>query len=129
MSLLVQAEADLAVTLEAPGDFGNPVTVTDPDGFQGTEQLHGRTTDIGQLIDPDTGQGVSGRHASCTLRMASLTAAGFTSLPVGIADATGKPWLVAFAGVSTPLQTYKVSQSRPDRALGVVVMILEAWNG
>ncbi len=129
MSLRVQAEADLAVTLEASGDFGEPFVLTDPAGFESATQLYGAVGDIGQVIDPDTGQAVSGRHATLTARIATLTAAGYTSLPEGIADASSPPWLAAFAGVSTVSQTYKVKASMPDRTLGVVTMVLEFWNG
>ena len=128
MSLRVQAEADLAVTLEASSDFGDPFTLTDPAGFASATQLYGRVGDIGQLVDPDTGQAVSGRHATLVARLATLTAAGYSDLPEGIADETSAPWLATFAGVSTPAQTYKVKTSFPDRSLGVVTMLLEFWN-
>ena len=129
MSLRVQAEADLAVTLEAPGDFGEPFTLTDPADFESATQLYGTVGDIGFLIDPDTGQGVSGRHATLTLRISTILAAGYPGLPEGIADKALKPWLVEFAGIATPAQKFKVMQSFPDRTLGVVTMSLEFWNG
>jgi len=128
MSLRVQAEADLAVTLEASTDFGEPFTLTDPSDFASATQLYGAVGDIGQVLDPDTGQAVSARHATLTARIATLTAAGYTTLPEGKADAGVKPWRVDFAGVSTASQRYKVVQSFPDRTLGVVTMILAFWN-
>ena len=115
MSLRAQAEADLQSTFETDSGFGVPVTVTDPDGFTGTEQLYGNTGDIGEVIDPDLGIAVSGRLAHVTLRLSSLMAAGFTDMPRGIAEASVKPWIVSFAGPSTPALTYKVKSSRPDR--------------
>ena len=124
MSLRAQAEADLAVTLEALTDFGEPFTLTDPSGFASATQLYGAVGDIGMLLDPDTGQAMSGRHATLTARISTLTAAGYTTLPEGKADAATKPWLADFAGVSTASQRYKVAQSFPDRTLGVVTMIL-----
>jgi hypothetical protein len=127
MSLTAQAEADLAVTLEAASDFGTVVTLTDPAGFTGTATIRGRVGDVGQVLDPDTGQAVTARHATCTLRLTSLTAAGFSSIPVAVADESLKPWLVAFATPSAPLQTYKVKQAHPDRTLGVVTMVLEFY--
>lgn len=128
MSLRAQAEADLAVTLEAQTDFGEPFTLTDPSGFASATQLYGATSDIGQVLDPDTGQAVSGRHATLVARESTLTAAGYTALPEGVADANSKPWLVDFAGVSTASQRYKVVQSFPDRTLGVVTLVLAFWN-
>ena len=126
---MTQAEADLAVTLESPGDFGQPFTLTDPAGFESATQLYGNPADIGQTIDPETGLPIAGRHVSMSVRISTLTAAGYASpLPVGIADALLKPWRVTFVGTSTGSQRYKVASSMPDRKLGLVTLILEAWN-
>lgn len=128
MGLLSQAEADLAVTLEAPGDFGTAVTLTDPSGFSGNVQMYGMVADIEQMADPDTGVSVTARHASCVLRITSLTSSGFTWLPVSVPDAASKPWRVSFASIHDPaVIEYKVKESRPDRALGVVSLILEFY--
>lgn len=128
MGLRAQAEADLSTTLEAPEGFGDPFTLTDPGGFASATQLYGRTADIGATIDVDTGQPVTGRQATLTARISTLLAAGYSGLPVAVAGATGRPWLVSFAGPSSPAQLYKVKESRPDRALGVVTLILEFWK-
>jgi len=128
MSLRTQAELDLATVLEASSDFGHPFTLTDPAGFSSGVQLYGATGDIGQLIDPETGQAVTGRHAALTVRMASLTANGYSSFPVSVADAAGLPWVVEFAGVSTAAQKYKVKQAWPDKTLGIITMVLELWT-
>ena len=120
------AETDLATILEdGVFGFGWPVSVTDPSGTVGA--LTGYSTDISQLIDPDTGVAVSGRLASVALRMSSLTVAGL-GLPQGIADAASKPWLVTFDDINGAAHTFKVVQSNPDRALGVVVCLLEAYE-
>jgi len=121
------AEADLAFTLEdeATG-FGWPITVTDPAGTSSTG-LIGQSDDIAQLIDPDTGQAVSGRLASVGLRISSLTAQSL-GLPEAIADETSKPWVVKFDDINGVAHTFKVQDSNPDRALGVVVCVLEAYK-
>lgn len=126
MSLRELAEQDLAVVLENGSDFGWPITVTDPDGLSGS--LTGSSTDIAQVIDPDTGEAVSGRMAAVTLRISSLTAAGL-GLPVAIADSTGLPWRVTFDDINGTPYTFLVAQSNPDRALGVVTCILRIYNG
>lgn len=125
MSLRVQAEADLSFMLEdgATG-FGWPITVTDPAGTVGN--LTGFATDIAQAIDPDTGVAVSGRIASVALRISSLTAEGL-GLPVGIADASSKPWVVQFDDINGNSYTFKVIESNPDRALGLVTCMLEKY--
>lgn len=127
MSLRTLAESDLAVTLEdREAGFGWPITVTDPDGLSGS--LTGSSTDIAQVIDPDTGEAVSGRLATVTIRMSSLFAQGL-ALPVGIADTTLKPWLVSFDDINGTAHTFKVVQSNPDRTLGQITCILGLYGG
>jgi hypothetical protein len=124
MGVREQAEADLAVTLEAPGDFGVPIVLRDPTGFDcGGQPIYGQSGDIGLLIDPDTGLAVTGRSAHVAVRISTLTHAGYTTLPRAIPDAGSSPWLVTFSG-----QTFKVKEARPDRTLGIVTMIVEFWR-
>jgi hypothetical protein len=119
------AEQDLGLIVEdSVTGFGWDITLTDTAGFTGT--FTGFSDDIGQVIDPDTGEAVSGRLASIALRISTLLAAGFT-LPEGIADASLKPWLVAFDDINGNPYTFKVQQSNPDRALGLVTCLLEAY--
>lgn len=126
MSLRQLAEADLGVILEdgATG-FGWPITITDPAGNTGT--LTGFSDDIAQIIDPDTGQAVSGRLASVALRISSLALEGLT-LPRGIADAGSKPWVIEFDDINGNAFKFKVSESNPDRALGLVTCLLELYQ-
>ena len=128
MSLRVQAEADLAVTVEAPGDFGLVFTLTDPAGFTSVTPLYGSSADVGVTVDPDTGLAVSARRATLTARRSSIEAAGYASLPEGTADGAVKPWIVNFAGPGSPTRAYIVKRSWPDRALGVLTMTLELYR-
>lgn len=131
MGLREIAEADLAVTLEdGAHGFGWPVVVTAPDGTATAEgELYGQTDDIAQVIDPDTGQPVSGRLASVVLRISSLTAAlPGQGLPRNVPDRTRRPWVVRFLDINGAAHVFKVRRSAPDRALGVVVCILEAYS-
>ncbi len=126
MGLRQIAEADLGLILEDNiTGFGFSIIVTDPSGT--VRPLTGFSDDIAQIIDPDTGQAVSGRLASVALRISSLTAAGL-GLPVGIADAAIKPWLVEFDDINGNPFKFKVAQSNPDRALGMVILILELYQ-
>ena len=125
MSLRELAEADLGVILgDNTAGFGWPITVTDPEDRSAV--LVGFTNDIGQLIDPDTGVAVSGRQASIALRMTSLLAAGL-GLPKNIAAVDRKPWRIAFDDVVGETHRFKVIESMPDRALGVVTCLLELY--
>lgn len=125
MGLRDLAQSDLGAILEdkATG-FGWDISVTDPSG--NTQALVGFSDDIAQIIDPDTGTAVSGRLASVSIRISSLIAAGL-SLPQGIADAGSKPWIIGFNDINGNPYTFKVSQSNPDRALGLVVCLLENY--
>lgn len=126
MSLRQLAETDLGLILEdSSTGFGWSITVTDPAGTSRT--LTGFSDDIAQIIDPDTGQAVSGRLASVALRTSSLIAAGL-SLPRGIADSGSKPWVIEFDDINGSAYKFKVSQSNPDRALGLVTCLLELYE-
>jgi hypothetical protein len=117
MGLREIAEQDLGAIIEDDvHGFGWTISVTDPAGVN-VPDLVGFSDDIAQLIDPDTGQAVSGRLASC---------AGL-GLPQGVADAGIKPWLVAFLDINGNAYTFKVAQSNPDRALGIVTCVLETY--
>ena len=127
MGLRDQAERDLGFILEdSATGFGWPITLTTPNGSQST--FTGFSDDIAQAIDPDTGQAVSGRYASAALRLSSLYLAGF-SLPQGIADASSAPWLVTFNDINgLGPYVFKVQESNPDRALGIVTLLLESFE-
>ncbi len=126
MGLRETAEADLAHILEdKTAGFGWDITVTDPAGT--SVLLVGYSNDIGMSIDPDTGVAVSGRRASVALRISSLTTAGL-GIPKGIIDATSKPWRVTFNDIEGTSHTFKVQESHPDRALGVVTCLLELYK-
>lgn len=126
MNLRQLAEADLGGILEdSATGFGWSISLTDPAGT--VAALTGFSDDIAQLIDPETGQAISGRLASVALRISSITLAGL-GLPRGIADSTVKPWLVSFNDINGNAYTFKVMQSNPDRALGLVTLVLEAYR-
>ncbi len=126
MSLRLIAEQDLGLILEdTTTGFGYPITITDPNGIVGA--LTGFSDDIAQVIDPDTGEAVSGRLASISVRIALLTANGL-GLPQGIADAGIKPWIVEFDDINGNPHKFKVSQSNPDRAAGLVTCLLELYE-
>lgn len=118
------AEADLANILEdGIAGFGWPITVTAPSGAVAT--LTGFSDDIGLTIDPDTGQAVSGRTASIAIRISTLLQFAGMTIPEGIADSAKKPWIVEFSDINGVPCKFKVFRSLPDRALGIVVCVLE----
>lgn len=123
------AEADNRRILgDTDTGFAWLITITAPDGTVSVD-LTGFSDDISQLIDPDTGQAVSGRLISIAVNIgAFLIALPGKGLPVGIADATSKPWLVTFDDINGNAYTFKVLQSNPDRMMGGFVCLLEFYE-
>jgi hypothetical protein len=125
MSLRTVAESDLSFILEdGVYGFGWPITLIDT--LDVAVAYTGFSNDIALAIDPDTGQLVSGRNASVALRLSSIAEAG-QSIPQGIANANSKPWRVIFDDINGNSYTFKVQQSNPDRALGIVTCLLENY--
>lgn len=126
MGLREQISTDIKNILEdIDTGFGWAVTIIDPDGVSG--DLTGYSNDIAQTIDPDTGVAVSGRTASIAVHFSSLSAVGL-GLPEGVSDSSLKPWIVEFNDIAGDSYTFKVSESIPDRAAGVVVCLLEVYD-
>ena len=126
MGLRQTAEIDFGTIVEDDvTGFGWPIKGSNPAGV--SETITGLSDDISQIIDPDTGQAVSGRLASVALRISALTSARL-DLPQGIADAGTKPWIIEFDDINGNPYKFKVSQSNPDRALGLVVCLLELYK-
>jgi hypothetical protein len=115
----------LAILEDSDSGFGWPIVVTDPDGS--TYRLTGFSQDIGQVIDPDTGQAVSGRLASVALPIARLEASGL-ELPREIPDKTKKPWIITFDNILGASRSFTVRETLPDTTIGVVVCILEFYS-
>jgi len=119
------AEADLAFIIEDADAFGWAITVTDPS--DASADLVGASGDISELIDPETGQLVSGRRAHVSLRLSSLVAAGL-GIPEAVSDKASKPWRVTFDDIGGTSHTFKIAEARPDRTIGLVVCLLESYQ-
>lgn len=107
--------------------FSWDVTITAPDGTTTAEPLKGFSNDIEQLIDPETGMAVTGRLASVALRIGHLAENGF-AIPSGTLDSTSEVWLVQFLDINGEAHTFHVQKSNPDRALGLVTLLLGAYG-
>lgn len=126
MGLRELAQSDLKAILEDDvSGNGHPITVTDPSNV--SVPMKGYSTDIGQVIDPETGGLISGRLASVVLVMSSLFEAGF-GIPKGITDPNQKPWLITFQDINGTTGTFKVTNTMPDRTIGNIVCMLELWQ-
>jgi hypothetical protein len=122
MGLRATAAADAKAILEdSSSGFGWSLLVTSPAGTEW--ELIGFATDIGQTIDPDTGQAVAGRRASVAVHMASLPV-----VPELQSMAAAKPWRVSFENEAGAAQVWKIIEVLPDHAMGVMVFLLEAYR-
>ncbi len=123
MNLRSAAEKDLSFILEDNVRGGGwEIRLTNPNGV--SQDMIGWSVDISQAIDPDTGQLVMGRAASVALRSSSLT----IGTPAGIANSDSKPWTVEFDDINGNPYTFKVAVTNPDRGLGVISLMLEAYT-
>jgi len=122
MGLREQAALDARAILEdSATGFGWPLTLTSPLGI--STQLIGYATDVSQTIDPETGQAVSGRRASVAVSLRALS-----EMPRGEADHLRKPWTVSFVDSEGVTSKWKVVEVLPDRAVSVVVLLLESYH-
>jgi len=126
MSLRVQAERDLGMILsDDVFGFAWDISVTDTTGT--VYPFKGFSNDIAQMLDPDTGLLVSGRVASVALRIADFEALGI-GLPRRVSDESLQPWIVTFNDINANSFDFIIRQSDPDRALGMIVLLLEAYT-
>ena len=127
MGLRERAAKDTAAILSNKTQGrGHDIILVDPDGNTGT--LTGYSSDIGQLIDPDTGQAVSGRLVSIAVPLAGLADAGLSGVPQGVDD-DADPWVVRFNDLDGVEWAFTVRSSAPDRELGIIVCWLEFYSG
>jgi hypothetical protein len=125
MSLRELLEQDLQHTLEDASSFGWPITFITPSGTE--IYMYGQTSDISQIIDPDTGVAISGRSAHVTARLSRFYDSG-AGLPSGVVEQGKLSWLCRFNDINGITYTFKVSKSEPDRTIGIVTCMLEAYD-
>lgn len=126
MNLLDDAAATVRGILgDDANGFGRSVTLMDPLGQAAT--VIGKPTDISELIDPETGVLVSGRHVSIAFSLATLDAAGL-GWPKATQKGDSRPWRVLLNDTTGRPHSLSVRETKPDRIAGVLVCILEAYS-
>lgn len=123
MNLRNVATGDLNTILKI--DFAVEILLTPPAGL--TKTVTGYANDIAQVIDPDTGQIISGRVMSIAVTLRSLSEQNL-EIPRGEMDESSNPWLVQFMDPDLKEYLFKVLSSNPDRALGIVTCELEFFK-
>ncbi len=130
MGLREQAALDCQMILNDTEGFAGTITITNPEGICG--DLNGLSVDISQLIDPDTGQSVSGRKASVALHLKDLRDLDCFvdyGIPFAVSDQSSKPWVIEFDDHRGNVHKFKVNESNPDRTLDLVTCTLEVYAG
>lgn len=116
MSLIEQAEADLAMTLE-DSECGFGVALFFKNSLGEERQVNCQTTDIGFFIDMQTGAGVVARTVEITARLSTLL---LNDIPE-ITRAT----FIKYISTSGDEIKMKVVQPMYDRKIGLVKMSVE----
>jgi hypothetical protein len=115
----------IAILTDGDGGFGWPIIVTNPDGL--IASTTGFTSDVGEVVDPQSGLEVMGRRVTVQVLPAPLVAAGL-GVPAVVAETNRKPWTMRFADASGRGRTYKVVTVAPDGVLGSLRCGLEAYT-
>lgn len=125
MNLRTLASLDHAAILsDSESGFGWPVIVTNPAGVSASTV--GFTSDVGEVVDPQTGLAVMGRRVTVQLLPGPIQVAGLGDIRA-IADGSQKPWIVRFADAYGVARNYKVMAVYPDSVLGSYRCELEAY--
>ncbi len=101
--------------------FGQAIILTEPSGIAHT--LKGIVSIIHNLIDPDTGQPVSGFLATVSLNVLDLQSMGI-DIPEGEMSEYARPWTVQTANVSGVQVLAKVIRVAPDETNGNLLVDL-----
>lgn len=123
MSIRQLAAQDLAGFMSNTREFAWPIVITSPAGV--VYPTTGFSTDISQVIDPETGEIVSGRNASVAVPLSLFLG---QDQPRAEQSQTARPWVVEFADILGSSHKFRVIRSDPDRALGCLVLMLGGYQ-
>lgn len=126
MSLLDRVRKD-AQTIMNSGrfGFGTDVVITDPDGVE--YPMKSILTVIHNLIDPDTGQPVSGYLATASINRYNVPVSKRTEL-YGVSDELKRPWTMRETNIDGVIVTYKITRAAPDEANGNILCDLGSYG-
>ena len=126
MSLLDRVQADAQTIMNSTRmGFSSAVTLTDPDSNE--YSINGIVSIIHNLIDPDTGQPVSGFLATISINAKDLNDLDI-DVPEGEMSESSRPWLITHTDQFDTEQTMKISRSAPDETVGNILCDLVAYE-
>ncbi len=102
-----------------------PIAITPP-GLP-ARTLMGWSNDIGLLVDPDTGQAISGRIATVALSIADLAAQNLP-IPESEHSTSAKPWVISFLDGQLDNYVFSIVETHPDRTTGIVTCTVDSYR-
>lgn len=105
--------------------FGIDIALIDPSGVE--YPLKSIVSVIHNLIDPDTGQPVSGYLATASINRLDLNAQSI-ELPEGVSSDFKRPWLVRYTNIDGVEVTNKMTRAAPDEANGNILCDLDFYD-
>lgn len=105
--------------------FSTAITLTDPDGVG--YPFNSIIAVIHNLVDPDTGQPVSGFLATASINILDLQALGL-EIPEGEMSELSRPWTVTETNIQNVVVTYKIVRAAPDEANGNILCDLVTYD-
>lgn len=105
--------------------FSTEVTLITPDGVR--YPFKSIIAVIHNLVDPDTGQPVSGYLATASINRLDLNAKSI-ALPEGEMSELRRPWLVSEINIDGIEVTYKITRAAPDEANGNILCDLGSYG-
>ncbi|AUR81979.1 hypothetical protein NVP1017O_10 [Vibrio phage 1.017.O._10N.286.55.C11] len=126
MSLLQRIQKDSQRIMNSTR-FGVSIDIVLLDPAQVEYPLKSIVTVIHNLVDPDTGQPVSGYLATASINRLDLNALGI-ALPEGVSDELQRPWTVRETNIDGVVVTYKITRAAPDEANGNILCDLGSYG-
>jgi len=123
MPLIDTAIADLANIIHDENSGGKTCRIISPSGDY--EDFMVMSNDIHLVLDPITGNLISGRQSSIAVLISDLYTAGFASI-CNVPDDDQQPWIVKLTNSRGVENTFKVSSSNPDNGIGLNTLFLES---
>jgi len=120
----MQKDAQKIMNSERSG-FSIDVTLTLPDATEYT--IKAIMSIIHNLIDPDTGQPVSGFFATASINSLDLLGLG-VDLPEGEMDSYKRPWTITAVNVLGNSQLMKITRVSPDETNGNILCELGTYE-
>lgn len=125
MNLTQTMRKDFNKIMGSKSGIAESIQIIDPNGE--SHDIQAVVSVIHNLIDPDTGQPVSGFLATASISRLHLMARNL-SIPAGEFDQNKRPWVLVYNDIDGNSTKYIVVRSAPDEAQGNVLLDLGSYE-